>query len=147
MGLFWSIDNKTKKLCDDVIDDNTTFIIKIAIRTHKRDLSDVISYLQSTNPIVSYQHNKYIMLLYDPSKKTPLLRSNVSGEILSTLAAEVAICCIKNDICDPYTVDSEIMITTYDEGLKEIQMTASSYDHDGYIYGFQKPVTIIQNDI
>jgi hypothetical protein len=83
------------------------------------------------------------MLLYDPSKKTPLLRSNVSGEILSTLAAEVAICCIKNEICDPYTVDSEIMITTYEEGLKEITSVASSYDHDGYLYGFQKPDIVV----
>jgi hypothetical protein len=134
MGSWWSY---KKKLCDDILQDSDTYLIRSSIRSHDKivDSKYILNFLQKTQPVISYIHNRYIMLLYDGSKKRPVLRSNISGDILSTLSSEIAIYCIKNNICEPYTIDIDITLTTYEEGLKEIINTVDNNNYEGYMYG------------
>ncbi len=139
MGTWRSTNNNTKKLCNDLIEDTDVFLIKVVIRSYNKleNGNRILDFLQKTGPAVSYQHGKFISLLYDASKKNVMLRSNVSGEILSTLSSEIAVYCIKSDICEPYMIDVEINITSYYEGIKDIINTVELYGYDGYMHGVE----------
>ena len=73
---------KNIKLCNELID-NGDFMITVSIHTinplSHSIVDALLHYIQYTKPILSYMYRGSLYLLYSPSRKSPFLRSNVSG--------------------------------------------------------------------
>ncbi len=138
MGQIYSYlsDPSPKKLCDDLIDD-IDFAIHITVHNLGKtpNYVSLLEYLQNTNPVLSYTYCKSIYLLYSPSRKFPFLRSNVSGDIISALAADVARYCLLNHICDPYFVEVDIIAEPHDAAKKKLAQLAIDHGCYGKLHG------------
>jgi len=99
------------RICDDYIGDKE---FSIHIKIHSMDLfnlSEITEYLQYLNPISSETKDKIIILRFNNAKKPILLRSDISGEIISNVVTDITKYCITNSLCDPYYVEASIYIT------------------------------------
>lgn len=131
---------KTVHLSDDLLNDDEEFVIKINIYTMKTfsldDIQAILTYLQYTNPVVSYMYEHRIYLLYKPSKISPFLRSNKSGEIISYMSSELTLWLIKNNI-EPRMIDIHIEVREYKLLLDELLLKISENNYKGNIYGIE----------
>ena len=102
--------NKQIKLCDEYIGDKE---FNIHIKIHSFDsfnLSEITEYLQYLNPINSETLDKTIILKFNGAKKDISMRSDLSGDIICSIATDITKYCITNSICDPYYVEVSIYI-------------------------------------
>jgi hypothetical protein len=132
--------NTEKKLCNEIITDEQIFLIKVLIRTSdliENNINDalILDLLQKTNPYISYMHNRLIYLLYDGSKKEWDFKSNISGDIISFITAEITKCCIKNNICDPNIIEIQIIMQPYQVSLNEILKAIKYNNYTGNLAG------------
>jgi hypothetical protein len=106
---------KKRKLCDDILT-GEDFSIQIIIHSLDRlvNYSSLLDHLQSTNPVMSYVHYNSLYLLYSPEHKLPLLRSNISGDIISSVSAQISRYCVMNKICDPYYIEVVIIVEPHE---------------------------------
>ncbi len=127
-----------RKLCDDIVNDSD-FSLKINIFCNEPapDYSDLLTYLQLTNPVISYCYAKSIYLIYSPKKKAPFLRSNISGDIISILSADVTRYCILNEICDPYCVEVSIISDTLANATETLIQLISANNFKGKAIGLE----------
>jgi hypothetical protein len=135
MGQYW-YSREPVKLCDDLVEDRD-FLISISIHTinSHRDFSKIVDYLQQTGVSMSYTNGHSIYLLYSPSKQTPILRSNISGDIISSLSSEITRQCLIQKICDPHFVEVSITFMSYDYGKQYIFDFIEKNQYQGYMYG------------
>lgn len=139
MGHLYSslfISQQPIKLCDDCVPGDT-FMASITIHSDGKmppadALSKVAEYLNHTRPVATYAFCKTIHLLYNNSIKYPLLRSNVTGEMISGIASDVVRFCIKNEICDPYYVEVVLTAIPFSEGLEQIKSQFEQNNQLGY---------------
>jgi hypothetical protein len=129
-----------KKLCNEIILDNETFLIKILIRCTEvveKNIDDllILNALQETNPWISYMHNKLIYLLYDGNKQPWNFRSNISGDIISNITANITKHCIKNNLYDPYMIEVQIIMQPYNTSLNEILKVIKNNNYMGCLTG------------
>lgn len=132
-----NIQSPSKKLCDDIIDDYTDFTITIWVfaAVTPVDLRSTMEHLQHTHPLYSYTHNKNIILLYSPNQKATKLRSNVSGEVISSITYDVASYLLRNGICDPYDIEVSINVEKNDIALKKMLKYIANNNYRGFMYG------------
>lgn len=130
----------SRKLCDDIVHDDEDFVIDIWVYTTTSpvDLRSVMEHLQKTHPMYSYTSNRYITLIYAPNKKTAVLRSNVSGEMISGITYEVTSYLIKNKICEPINVEVSISIEKSDTALKKLLNRIAEANYIGHMHGIDK---------
>jgi hypothetical protein len=128
------------KLCDDHVD-GKSFIVLITIHNERTDppvgmpnYATLLDHLQKTNPTYSYGYCKTLYLLYRPDHN-PALRSNISGEIISSMAADVARFCLKNNICDPYYVEVSLTVATHDTNVRFLKSEILAHRFSGYVHG------------
>ena len=129
-----------KKLCNEIILDNETFLIKILIRCTEvveKNIDDlsILNALQETNPWISYMHNKLIYLLYDGTKQPWNFKSNISGDIISNITANITKHCIKNNLYDPYMIEVQIIMQPYNTSLNEILKVIKNNNYMGCLTG------------
>ena len=139
MGQIYSRPPTIKKLCDDILDD-MDFSINITIHSIGKfpDFSTLVDHLQATSPSLSYFYCKSIYLLYDYKHRHPTLRSNVSGEIISLISSDVTRYCIVNNICDPYSVEVDIIIEDYSIAKAKLISQIENNAYYGSLYGVDK---------
>ncbi len=139
MGPLYSQPETRKKLCDDIIED-TDFSIQITIHSLGKfpDFTELLGYLQSTAPSLSYSYCKSIYLLYDAKNKHPVLRSNVSGEIIALMASDVTRYCIVNNICDPYYVEVDLVVEDHQLAKAHLISLMENNLYYGHLYGVDK---------
>lgn len=126
-----------RRLCDDVIDGNSDFMIEVYVYAARTtvDLSGVMEHLQHTRPLYSYTVNKHITLIYSPKKKPTSLHSNVSGEIISSITYEVANFLIRNNMDGIQTVDVSISIIDSDKALENLLILIDTNKFTGTMTG------------
>lgn len=138
MGHVYSyfLPDSKRKLCDDILDD-LDFALHITLHNEntKIDYLPLLEHLQSTNPIFSYWNGKSIYLLYSPNQKHPHLRSNVSGDVISILAADVTRYCMINRIGDPYCVEVEIHVGNHYAAKNNLLELIRNNLYCGTLYG------------
>lgn len=127
-----------RKLCDDIIDD-IDFTLHITIHSIgiTPDYSKLLEYLQSTNPILSYWYCKSIYLLYSPKQKYLNLRSNVSGDIISTLSGDITRYCLLNRVCDPYCVEVDIIAEPHKTAREALLLLIKNNLYYGKLHGIE----------
>jgi hypothetical protein len=76
-------------------------------------------------------------LLYNYKEKHPNLRSNVSGEIISTIAADVTRYCLMHQICDPYCVEVEIHVESHKVAKDALLQLIKNNLYYGKLYGIE----------
>lgn len=142
MGNWWypivsKYQDTPRKLCDDLVDDETDFVVNIWVYAAVTpiDLRSTMEHLQHTHPLYSYTCNKNITLIYSSGKKPVRLRSNVSGEIISSLTYEVTNYLLKNRICDPYAVEVSISTEKSDLALKKLLEYIAENKYAGSMFG------------
>lgn len=128
--------DRRKKLCDDLIDD-IDFSLQITIHTIglTPKYIGLLEYLQATNPKLSYAYCKSIYLLYQPSTKTPTLRSNISGDIISGIAADVTRYCLTAGVCDPYYVEVDIISEPHESAKTTLLELIKNNAYYGNLWG------------
>ena len=110
MGNLYSYFTNTR-ICDDYMGDKE-FSIHIKIHSMEPpNLAEITEYLQYLNPVSSETTDKIIILRFNSAKKPILLRSDISGEIISNIVTDITKYCIINSVCDPYYVEASIYIT------------------------------------
>lgn len=138
MGQVYSyfLHDSRRRLCDDLVDD-LDFSLQITIYSIGSipDYSALLEHLQLTNPVLSYWHRQCIYLLYSHKLKHPHLRSNVSGDIISTLSAEIAKYCIMNNICELNCVEIDIIVEPHQLAHKSLLHLIKSNEYGGKLYG------------
>ena len=110
MGNLYSYNTNTR-ICDDYLGDKE---FSIHIKIHSCDalnLAEVAEYLQYLKPVSCISTDKIIILRFNGAKKPILLRSDISGEIISSVVTDITKYCINNSLCDPYYVEASIYIT------------------------------------
>jgi hypothetical protein len=133
---YYSVVSPSRKLCDDIIKDNDEFLITVHIRTlNDCKIDMLLNYMQNTGPCISYIHKKTMYLIYSNKYKQYRLRSNISGELISALSSEVTINCMKHNICEPYTLEVDIVLQPYDTSLRAIISTINENNYNGVMYG------------
>lgn len=147
MGTWWSTGNNTqltttptKKLCDELIDNNADIVISISVFAANTsvDLIGLMNFLQRTHPVYSYTHNKKIILIYSPKNKPTRLRSNVSGEIISSITHEVTKYLINYRVCDPYSIEVSISLEDSNTSLKSLLDEIKENNYTGFMHGIDK---------
>jgi hypothetical protein len=136
MGQLYSYFSPRRMLCSDYLDD-TDFSIQITIHTLGKnpDYMPLVDYLQATNPALSYTYCKSVYLLYSNAIKYPMLRSNISGEIISSVSADVTRYCILNNICDPYNVEVDIYVEPHYVARNKLVHLMKSHMYHGRLHG------------
>ena len=139
MGSYFS-KTKKNKLCEDIIEDDEDFLITINMHVMKPlsfcEPDIIMDYLQYTNPVLTYSYNNTIYLLYRPARKSPFLRSNISGEIISYLSSELTIFLIKNNM-EPRMIDIHFLIEPYNILLSNLKTTIIENKYHGKIQGLE----------
>ncbi len=109
----------------------------ITIHSNDRNVSYdlLIDHLQRTKPVLTYSYCKSIYLAYSTTEKATYLRSNVAGDIISSVACDVTSFCIKNKVCDPYLVEVELFKQPLSESKKYILDLVKRHNYFGRIYG------------
>lgn len=140
MGQIYSyfLPESKRKLCDDIVDD-IDFSLHVTIHNIGRtpDYSKLLAHLQSTNPVLSYWYCKSIYLLYSPKQKHANLRSNISGDIISTLSAEVTRYCLLNRVCDPYCVEIDIIAEPHKTARDALLLLIKNNLYYGKLHGIE----------
>jgi hypothetical protein len=93
--------------------------------------------LQKTGAALIYSYCKSIYLSYDRNKHETYLRSNITGDIISSIATDVTSYCIKNKICDPYLVEVELFKQSSDKSEKYILTLVKQHNYFGSIHGLE----------
>ena len=129
-----------KKLCNEILFDNQTFLITIIIRCNdniekKIDDLSILDIMQYTGPYISYMHNKLIYLLYDGSKQPWTFRSNISGDIISIITSDITKHCINNNLYEPYLIEIHINVQPYQTSLNEILKAIKDNNYLGRLIG------------
>lgn len=140
MGQLYSyfLPESKRELCDDIVND-IDFALHITIRNIGKppNYSVLLEHLQSTNPVLSYWYCKSIYLLYSPKQKHPNLRSNISGNIISTLSAEVTRYCLLNRVCDPYCVEVDILAEPHKTARDALLLLIKNNLYYGKLHGIE----------
>lgn len=129
-----------KKLCNEIISDEQTFLIKILIRCAdviEKNIDDlsILDEMQKTAPWISYMHNKLIYLLYDGKKQSWNFKSNISGDIISNITSTITKYCIKNNLYEPYMIEVQIILQPYETSLNDILKVIKNNNYIGRLMG------------
>jgi hypothetical protein len=113
------------------------FTIRITIHSSDKinGYAELLEHLQLTSPTVSYTYCKTLYLLYNPRVKQPVLRSNISGDIISSLASEITKFLIVSSICDVYLVEVEINIQNHEQSVVQLLEQIKTDNYFGYMHG------------
>jgi hypothetical protein len=124
-------------LCDDLVYDESDLTIKVFIYTNTQNINLVplVHHLQMTKPVYTYSCGRNITLLYSPDKEPTHFRSNISGEMIVSIASDVTSYLIKNNICDPASIEVKIIVEPHALGLKNMLEYMEQNNYQGNMHG------------
>lgn len=131
----------TTKLYNTLLDTDEDFLIAIDCYTNltltEEQLRGIVNYLQYTKPVLTYAHRTTIYLLYQPSKQSVFLRSNVLSEIVSYLSSELTIQLMRNSI-EPRMINICVSSGAYEVLLDNLKKIITRDKYLGVIYDVEK---------
>jgi len=126
-----------KKLCDDLIDKDLLVVLSVNNLGESPDLTGLLDELNKTKPVHAYNYGKTIYLVYSADLKYPMFRSNLSGDIISHLVGMATRYLIKNQVCDPYYISTELFLESYENAKTRLDKIIETNDYLGYMVGVE----------
>lgn len=138
----WPRNYENKRLCDDILDDDSCFIIRIYMYCgnpiDRKYQLPILESLQYTRSVYSFIDTNCVTLLFNPNKSSPFLRSNVVSDIIASLSSEVSMWLTKNTNIDLRMITVHIDVGEYTSLLNDFKQTISDHKLTGNLYSFDQ---------